>query len=306
MKLLMTGAFNCTAEQKLNIEKLGCEVMFQQMENEPLSAEMFTADAVICNGLFLHNDLDKFPNLKFVQLISAGLDRVPVERMNDKGITLCNARGVYSTPMAEWALTGVLTLYKHTNTFYSNQQNHKWIKDRNVKELTGSKVCIVGCGSVGTECAKMFKHFASEIIAVDIVKPKSDLFDNYYTINNVTEAVKNVDVVILTLPLTDETRNLFNKELFSHFKNDAILVNIARGAVVNEEDLINVLKNGEIGGAVLDVFSTEPLNEESELWNFPNVIITPHNSFVSPKNNERLYNVIYNNLKEYMKGEENS
>ena len=306
MKLLMTGAFNCTAEQKLNIEKLGCEVMFQQMENEPLSAEMFSADAVICNSLFLHNDLDKFPNLKFVQLTSAGLDRVPVERMKEKGITLCNARGVYSTPMAEWALTGVLTLYKHTNTFYNNQQNHKWVKDRNVKELSGSTICIVGCGSVGTECAKMFKPFAKEIIAVDIVKPTNDLFDTYYTINNVSEAVKNADVVILTLPLTDETRNMFNKELLSQFKNDAILVNIARGAVVNEDDLINALKENKLSGAVLDVFETEPLDEKSELWDFQNVVITPHNSFVSPKNNERLYNVVYNNLKEFMKGEENS
>ncbi len=304
MKLLMTGAFNCTDEQKLNIEKLGCEVMFQQMENEPLSQEMFTADGVICNGLFLHNDLDKFPNLKFVQLTSAGLDRVTVDRMKEKGITLCNARGVYSTPMAEWTLTGVLTLYKHTNEFYSNQQKHKWVKDRSVKELSGSKICVVGCGSVGTECAKMFKPFASEIIAVDIVKPASDLFDNYYTINNVTEALKNADVVILTLPLTDETRNMFNKKLLSQFKNDAILVNIARGAVVNEEDLINALKNNALGGAVLDVFNTEPLNEKSELWDLENVIITPHNSFVSQKNNERLYNVVYNNLKEFMKGKE--
>ena len=305
MKLLMTGAFNCTDEQKLNIEKLGCEVMFQQMENEPLSEEMYTADIVICNGLFLYNDLDKFKNLKFVQLTSAGLDRVMVDRMSEKGITLFNARGVYSTPMAEWVLTGVLALYKHINTFYSNQQNHKWVKDRNVKELSGSTICIVGCGSVGTECAKMFKPFANEIIAVDIVNPISDSFDNYYTINSVTQAVKNADVVILTLPLTDETRNLFNKELLSQFKNDAILVNIARGAVVNEDDLINALKENKLGGAVLDVFSTEPLNEESELWNMENVIVTPHNSFVSPKNNERLYKLIYNNLKEFMKGEEN-
>ena len=301
MKLLMTGAFNCTDEQKLNIEKLGCEVMFQQMENEPLSEEMYTADIVICNGLFLYNDLDKFKNLKFVQLTSAGLDRVPVEKMNEKGIVLHNARGVYSTPMAEWVLTGVLTLYKNTNAFYSNQQNHKWIKDRNVKELSGSTICIVGCGSVGTECAKLFKPFSNEMIAVDIVKPKSDLFDNYYTINNVTEAVKNADVVILTLPLTDETRNMFNKDLFSQFKSDAILVNVSRGAVVNEVDLIDALKNGKIGGAVLDVFNTEPLDENSELWNMENVIITPHNSFVSQKNNERLFNFVYNNLNTYMK-----
>ncbi len=306
MKLLMTGAFNCTAEQKLNIEKLGCEVLFQQMENEPLCEEMFTVDAVVCNGLFLHNDLDKFSNLKFVQLTSAGLDRVPLLRMNEKGITLCNARGVYSTPMAEWALAGVLTLYKHTNEFYSNQKNHKWVKDRNIKELSGSTVCIVGCGSVGTECAKLFKPFSGEIIAVDIVKPVSDLYDTYYAINDISKAVKNADVVILTLPLTTETRNMFSKDLLSQFKSDAILVNIARGAVVNETDLINSLKNGELGGAVLDVFETEPLGEESELWNLENVIITPHNSFVSPKNSERLYNVVYNNLKDFMKGEDNA
>ena len=301
MKLLMTGAFNCTAEQKLNIEKLGCEVMFQQMENEPLSQEMYESEAIICNGLFLYNDLDKFPNLKFVQLTSAGLDRVPVDKMKEKSITLCNARGVYSTPMAEWALTGVLSLYKNTKEFYENQKNHKWKKIRNTKELSGSTICIVGCGSVGTECAKMFKPFAKEIIAVDIVKPTSDLFDNYYTINNVSKSVKNADVVILTLPLTDETRNMFNKELLSQFKNDAILVNIARGAVVNEDDLINALKNNELGGAVLDVFETEPLDEKSELWNLPNVVITPHNSFVSPKNNERLFELVYNNLITYMK-----
>ena len=301
MKLLMTGAFNLTAEQKLNIEKLGCEVMFQQMENEPLSQEMYEAEAVICNGLFLYNDLDKFSNLKLIQLTSAGLDRVPVERINEKGITLCNAKGVYSTPMAEWALAGVLTLYKHTNKFYSNQQNHKWVKDRNIKELSGSKICIVGCGSVGTECAKLFKPFSSEVVAVDIVKPTSFLFDSYYNINNVAKAVENADVVVLTLPLTNKTQNLFNKELFSQFKNDAILVNIARGAIVNEDDLIDVLKNGKLGGAVLDVFNTEPLYENSELWSLPNVIITPHNSFVSQKNNERLFNLVYKNLNTYMK-----
>ena len=91
MKLLMTGAFNCTAEQKVNIENLGCEIMFHQMENEPLSEEMFTAEAVICNGLFLHNDIEKFPNLRFIQLTSAGLDRVPVEKINEKSIILASS-----------------------------------------------------------------------------------------------------------------------------------------------------------------------------------------------------------------------
>lgn len=303
MKLLMTGAFNCTNEQKLNIEKLGFEIMLQQMENEPLSDEMLQAEAIICNGLFLHNDLDKFPRLKFVQLTSAGLDRVPFERMEQKGIKLFNARGVYSIPMAEWALTGVLSLYKNTNNFYGNQQKREWVKDRSIKELSGSTVCIVGCGSVGCECAKLFKPFTKKLVAVDIIKPQCDLFDAYYTIDNVSQAINNADVVILTLPLTKNTKNLFNGDLISQLKNDAVLVNIARGAIVDEEALIMALKENKIGGAVLDVFNTEPLCEESELWNLQNVIITPHNSFVSPKNNERLYRVAYSNLKEFIKGE---
>lgn len=304
MKLLITGAFNPTAEQKLNIKKLGCEIMFHKMENEPLSDEMFTADAIICNGLFLHNDLDKFPNLKFIQLTSAGLDRVPFERMEEKGIKIFNARGVYSIPMAEWTLAGVLSLYKHINSFYSNQQKREWVKDRSVKELSGSTVCIVGCGSVGCECAKMWKPFANKFIAVDIVKPQCDLFDAYYTINNVSQAINNADVVILTLPLTKDTKNLFNGDLISQLKNDAILVNIARGAVVDEEALIMALKENKIGGAVLDVFNIEPLDESSPLWDMENVVITPHNSFASPKNNERLYKVAYNNLEEFIKGDE--
>lgn len=303
MKLLMTGAFKCTNEQKLNIEKLGFEIMLQQIENEPLSDEMLQAEAVICNGLFLHNDLDKFPRLKFVQLTSAGLDRVPVERMQEKGIVLCNAKGVYSTPMAEWALTGVLSLYKNTNSFYGNQQKREWVKDRSVKELSGSTVCIVGCGSVGCECAKLFKPFANKLIAVDIVKPQCDLFDTYYTIDDVSQAINNADVVILTLPLTKDTKNLFNSELISQLKNDAILVNIARGAIVDENALITALKENKIGGAVLDVFNIEPLDASSPLWDMENVIITPHNSFVSPKNNERLHKVAYNNLKDFIKGE---
>lgn len=302
MKLLMTGAFNCTAQQKVNIENLGCEVMFQQMENEPLTDEMYKAEVIICNGLFLHNDIEKFPNLRFVQLTSAGLDRVPVEKMQEKGIILKNARGVYSIPMAEFAVSGVLALYKNIGTFIDNQKNHSWVKDRSVRELSGDTVLIVGCGSVGTECAKRFKAFGMSVIGADIVRPQNDVYDEYYSMEDVNSALSKADVIVLTLPLTDETKNLFDNERFSYVKNGAILINIARGAVVNENDLIQNLKNGKLGGAVLDVFCIEPLDENSELWDMKNVIVTPHNSFVSPKNQERLFNVVYNNIKEYMKG----
>ena len=297
MKLLMTGAFNCTTEQKVNIENLGCEILFHKMENEPLSAEMYEAEGIICNGLFLHNDIENFPNLRFVQLTSAGLDRVPVEKINEKGIVLKNARGVYSVPMAEFAVSGVLALYKNIGTFIENQKNHSWIKDRNVREMSGDTVLVVGCGSVGTECAKRFKAFGMNVIGADIVNPQNDVYDQYCSMDDINSVLNKADVIVLTLPLTEETKNFFNGERFSCVKDGSILVNIARGAVVNEESLIENLKNGKLSGAVLDVFCTEPLNENSELWDMKNVIITPHNSFVSPKNQERLFDVVYNNLK---------
>ena len=302
MKLLMTGAFKYTDEQKVNMENLGCEILFHQMESEPLTSEMFEAEGIVCNGLFLHNDIDSFPNLKFVQLTSAGLDRVPVEKMLKKGIVLKNARGVYSVPMAEFAVSGVLALYKNIGAFIKNQNSHSWEKNRDVREMAGDTVLIVGCGSVGTECATRFKAFGMTILGADIINPDDDTYDEYYSMDNINQAFEKADVVVLTLPLTNETMQFIDNERFSHFKNGAVLVNIARGAVVNETDMIENLKNNKLGGAVLDVFTAEPLDDKSELWDMKNVVITPHNSFVSEKNQKRLFNVVYDNIKEYMRG----
>ena len=117
-----------------------------------------------------------------------------------------------------------------------------------------------------------------------------------YGLDKLDMAIANADVVVLTLPLTDETKHLFNKERFGKMKNGAVLVNIARGAVVDTGALIEAL-NSKLGGAVLDVFEEEPLNENSPLWDLENVIITPHNSFVGEGNKERLWEVIVKNLK---------
>ncbi len=302
MKLLITGAFSATAEQLDMLSSLGFELMLQKDERGVPECDFSEADAVICNGLFLYHDISEFKELKFIQLTSAGLDRVPLDEIRKRGITLFNARGVYSVPMAELALAGTLSLYKHLNTFSENQKAHMWQKDRELRELCGETVAIVGCGSVGTECAKRFSTFGTRVIAVDITKPESEIYSEFYDINDIKKALGIADTVVLTLPLTDETRGMFNGEMFSHFKDGSVLVNVSRGAVVNENDLIKALENGKPAGAVLDVFENEPLDESSKLWGMKNVIITPHNSFVSPKNNARLFKLAYDNLKASMKG----
>ncbi len=302
MNLLVTGAFSASEEQLNKISSLGYKLYFQKDERGTPECDFSIIDAVICNGLFLYHDIDEFKNLKLIQLTSAGLDRVPLEKINQRGIALFNAKGVYSIPMAEFAVAGVLGLYKHLNAFHENQKNHLWQKDREVRELCESTVAIVGCGSVGTECAKRFDAFGTKLVAVDIVKPQSDIYCEYINIKEIKTAVSQADIVILTLPLTDETRGMFAKELFGSFKNGAVFVNISRGAVVNESDLLSALENGKLGGAVLDVFESEPLSKDSKLWDLENVIITPHNSFVSENNIKRLFNLTYENLKNFMKG----
>ena len=302
MKLLVTGAFNATAEQLDTLSSLGFELMYQKNEQGIPECNFAEADAVICNGLFLYHDISEFKKLKFIQLTSAGLDRVPLDEIRKRNIALFNARGVYSVPMAELALAGILSLYKHLNTFSENQKAHIWQKDRSLRELCGEMVAIVGCGSVGTECAKRFSAFGVRVVAVDITKPESEIYSEFYNINDIKKALGIADTVVLTIPLTDETRGMFNGEMFSHFKDGSVLVNISRGAVVDENDLIKALESRKLSGAVLDVFENEPLDESSRLWDMNNVIITPHNSFVSLKNHARLFTLAYDNLKTSMKG----
>lgn len=299
MKLLVTGASHFEVEQLNMLSSLGFELVFQMDEYGEPETDYSTVDAVICNGLFLYHDINEFKNLKFIQLTSVGLDRIPLQTVNKKNITLYNARGVYSIPMAEFAVAGVLSLFKNLNGFFEKQKNSQWIKNRNIRELCGSTVAVIGCGSVGAECAKRFKAFGARVIGVDILNNSNPYYDDFYLLSDIEIALNKADIVVLTLPLTDETKGMINNELFRKFKKNAILVNIARGAVVNENDLIDALKSGQLGGAVLDVFEEEPLPESSPLWMLDNVIITPHNSFVSPNNSKRLFDLTYKNLKSF-------
>ncbi|MBQ4109876.1 MAG: hydroxyacid dehydrogenase [Clostridia bacterium] len=296
MKLLLTGAFNYTEEQRNKIEKLGFEIDFLQFEKDEI-ANPEKYDAVVCNGLFLYHDVKKFTNLKFVQLTSVGMDRVPLDCIKEKGIEIHNARGVYSAPMAEWVILKILEIYKNSFVLYENQKNKKWIKERNLLELTDKNALIVGTGSVGNEIAKRLKAFDCNVTGLDICEIKSPYFDNIFLMDKLDEMLSKSDIVILTLPLTDETNHLFNKDKFSLMKDGNVLVNVSRGGVLNESHLIESLQNGKFRGVALDVFENEPLSDDSSLWNFDNVIITPHNSFVGDKVSERMFGVICRNLK---------
>ena len=299
MKLLITGAFTYTDNQIEFFKELGFDVIFVQNECEQIPFPVDDIDAVICNGLFLYNDISAFTSLKFIQLLSAGLDRVPLDYITENKIKLYNARGVYSVPMAEFALCGILQLYKRSRFFLENQKAHIWKKQRDLNELSGKKALIIGAGSIGCEVAKRFKAFDVEVTGIDIVAIKSEYFNVVLDLKNLDEELKKADIVVLTLPLTKDNMGFFDKSKFSLMKNSAVFVNIARGALVNEQDLINALNSNAIGGAVLDVFEQEPFDGNSPLWNMENVILTPHNSFIGENNGKRMFELIIKNLEDF-------
>ena len=295
-KLLITGAWHYTVEQYNALEDMGYKICVMPDERGALPEGVEDVEMIICNGLFLYHGIEKFPKLKAVQLTSVGIDRLPMNKMKARGVEIFNARGVYSIPMAEYAIGGVLALYKQSRIFADLQKNHQWLKQRELLEIYGKNVLIVGAGNVGSECAKRFLAFGAKVRGIDLFPRKDENYEEILPLESLADELSRADIVVLTLPLTEETRYLFDRKMLANFKTGAVLVNIARGAVVETEALIDALESHQLSGAVLDVFEEEPLSVENPLWKLDNVIITPHNSFVGDGNGERLFGVIKNNL----------
>ena len=283
MNLLITGAWKGAQEHIAEIEAMGHEVRFLQWEKDEVDDPDWV-EGVICNGLFLYHPLSSFPNLKYIQLTSAGFDRVDMDEVKRRKIEIHNARGVYSTPMAEFAVAGVLNLYKRLHEFREQQERHEWKKIRDIRELSGKRVVIVGCGDVGTECAKRFKAFGCEIVGVNRTVREIDGFDRVESLENIDTEIENADIVVVCIGLSDETRGIVKAR---KMQPDTVLVNISRGGTVDLD--------GAECQMVLDVFDEEPLESESQLWDRD--IITPHNSFVGEGNEDRIKDLIVGNLR---------
>ena len=293
MNVLVTGAFQLNSEELAELETAGHKVFVHTDERAPVE-QPERYEAVVCNGLFLHNPIEKFTNLHLIQLTSAGLDRVPLDDIRARGIELHNAAGVYSVPMAEFAVGGILQLYKQSRFFAENQAKHRWEKHRGLLELSGKRVCILGCGDVGRELAKRLRAFGCRITGVNRTVRKLPDFDAVLPLDLLQGAAAACDILVCCIALTPENRGIVSKEIFDGLSADAIFINIARGALADEAALTAWLQNG--GSAVLDVFEEEPLPENSPLWDMENVILTPHNSFIGEGNHARLWRKIKEGL----------
>jgi phosphoglycerate dehydrogenase-like enzyme len=220
------------------------------------------------------------------QLAAAGLPREDVER-----IIWTSSVGIHITPLGEWAMFGILALTKGLPRLEADKRAHRWAHYP-VDEVRGTTVLVVGLGEIGTEVARLAEAFGMNVLSTR--RNAGDL----------DALLPQADSVVITLPLTDETRGMFDRRRIALMKPGAILVNIGRGPVVEEDALIDALRSGRLRGAALDVFETEPLPRDSPLWDLDNVILSPHTAAQSIHENERIVELFAENLRRYLAGEE--
>ncbi|RHB49590.1 NAD(P)-dependent oxidoreductase [Exiguobacterium sp. AM39-5BH] len=296
MNLLSTGV-RLTPEQLAKIERLGYTVTTLREEADVTDIDVSEVEGLICNNVFQYCHVDDFKQLRFVQAISAGIDRLPFDELQERDIRLYNAGDTYAIPMAEWVVWQLLDFMKHGASFREKQANRHWEKERRLRELTGKTVALLGLGHVGEAIAKRLRAFDMTIIGVGHREKQVPFVDRYVLTDALHDVLAESDVIVIALPLTDDTYHLIDAEAIAAMKEDAVLLNVARGSIIDETALIAALEEGKFFGVALDVFETEPLPSDHALYNFEWVTLTPHNSYVSDRVNERLFENIVRNLR---------
>lgn len=258
-------------------------------------------DVDILLGYDAQMDLERFlpqmPHLKWIHTYSAGIEKLlSNESFSHSDILLTNSRGIHGIPMAEHVLGTMLASSRCLIEAWENQKAHTWKRLIAPDELFGKTAAIIGLGSIGREIAKHLKNMGMHIVAVKQKESTEPFVDKLFSIDRLSDALSCADYVIVTLPLTPKTKKLFNLRTFNMMKEGAFFINVSRGDVVEESDLVETLAAKRLRGAALDVFTTEPLPEDSPLWSVPNLFITPHSSAISPMYLDRSLKIFRNNL----------
>lgn len=290
-------------ENMNKIKSLGYDIITINEKNAVYSELLKDTEVLVCYNPFETLDISKMKMLKWIQLSSAGIDQLPLDYVKTSNVTITNNRGGYSVPMGEWIVLKILELLKHSHRLYENQKNKLWKMDSTILELCGKTIGFIGTGSIAEEAAKRLSGFDVKILGLNTAGRQVQHFDKCYGLKDINEMLSASDIVVVTIPYTRETHHLIDDEKFRCMKKGVCIVNVARGSIINEKDLIKNIHEGKIYGAALDVVENEPLHPDSSLWNLENVIITPHNSWISEMRNIRRFDMIYDNMEKYVKNE---
>jgi len=249
--------------------------------------------------------LDTAPRLRWVHTRAAGVDRgqlKPLHRFRDAGITVTNGSGISSAPIAEYVVMAMLASAKGLPGLLTAQQQKSWVKPERTRDLQDSSVLLLGFGDVGRAVWERIRPFGVAVTAVRR-HPSAETGIEVLGPDAWRSRIGEFDWVIVTAPLSSQTRGMIGAAELAGLKADAWLLNVSRGGIVDQPALTAALRAGTIGGAYLDVTDPEPLPARSELWAMPNVIVTPHSSWLSPRFPERAAELLADNLRRWCAGQ---
>ncbi len=242
-------------------------------------------------------------NLKWIHWCGAGVDAVMFEELANSNVILSNARGIFDRAMAEYVAGYVISEMKLFRETWRNQDQRAW-NYRKTHKVAGTRAVVFGVGSIGREVAKLLCALGIDVSGVGRTMREGDAdFSMIYSQNDAQSAVGDADWVVGVMPLTAETTNFFDAGLFGAMKPGSRFINIGRGASVVEADLISALESGHLGGAMLDVFQTEPLPEDDPIWQAPNIMISPHMSGDYSAFQPDMVQLFIDNFRRYQAGE---
>ena len=245
-------------------------------------------------------------DLRWLHVHSAGADRAVYQTLMAKGVTVTTSSGANAKAVAHSALAGILSLARKFPHLMRQQQSHQWqslIGENGQPDLDGQTAVIVGWGGIGQTIAKVLAALEVNVIVVRRQEQPVEGGHRVVSMSRLPSVLREADWLVLACPLTNETHELINRQALLALKPGAHVINIARGAVIEEAALIDALRSGQVGGAYLDVFAQEPLPTDSPLWDMPNVIATPHSAGHSQGMYQRMAQMFIDNLTRFIAGE---
>lgn len=242
----------------------------------------------------------KAENLRWLHTFSAGVDDPFFGTLRERGVQLSTSSGAHAVPIAHTVILYLLALTRDLPGWLRDQAAHRW-NPRSIGELSGLHLGVLGLGPIGLEVARLGAAFGMRVTGMRRT-PRGDEPCETLPLAAIDDWLPRLDVLVVAVPLTDETRGLLDARALGRLAPGALVVNVGRGPIVDEPALVEALRSGHLGGAGLDVFAEEPLPAASPLWDLPNVIVTPHSSGTCPGNHDRATEIFLENLTRYVKG----
>ena len=300
---------------KERFSKYGEYIEYGDTDSSEIDERIKDVDVVITTRIKLRKkQFEKAEKLKLILVTATGFNHIDVKSANEFGIKVANVSGYSTNSVAQLAITFLLNGLTPVNRYYDEVKDGKWMditvpdyQKYPIDDVNGKILGIVGFGNIGKRVAQV-----AEILGMEVMVAKNTEKDNAKTGSviekdgflryDLDEVLEKCDILTLHVPLTDSTRNLINLEKMKKMKKSAVILNLARGPVINQEDLYFALKNKIIKSAAVDVTSVEPIEKNSKLFELDNILITPHIAWKSEKSMIKLMDDVEKNLKLFLEG----